>query len=556
MDKIVADWKRNHTDIYTETSHRIRRQPSRSDAASYEDLGQSGFHASGSRKGNDTKRSTSGNKNRKQSSRKDDGSGDSDELNISETSGVDSGGESSRHGKANGEGGSEVLQAQDHVENARERGKVLKALKFKKKGRTEAGDETPVKANQGSDSSRTHTSRPSTSQSSETSQPHTGGSRSTVVAKKSRSGTTTVILSDEEEEAEPPNGYKEKEKRAKDRTNKRRARSRSGSKSPERAAHRKPRAFPMSPRQTTPVKQSSSQSRLSLASPQVSSRGEDTDRTPAPARLPSRLPLLSPPSSYNSSGSKDAKGKGKTRTDNVEDGNKVRPFPMMVDDASENSSASESLKTRPAVKRLSDDVPGDSSSRKKFKTDDALPPPSGNPADSNFDYGDEFDSFFNTGVDHETLCPFCDSRLPKNPTPHLQKLIDDAVRKSKPQPRPTNRLGRKLAMGDYIHICQRHHFEAELLPQAEAKGWPKTIDFSKLEARVFKLKPRLKDILEDVEWKDQLGEDPDTWEMDAESPRALCVFWQETLKEVRSKGSKVAANVKSQFLTFHKTQPG
>ncbi|KAJ8095113.1 hypothetical protein PM082_010332 [Marasmius tenuissimus] len=229
---------------------------------------------------------------------------------------------------------------------------------------------------------------------------------------------------------------------------------------------------------------------------------------------------------------------------------------MIVDDATENSSTSESLKTRPAAKRLSDDVLGDFSSRKKFKTDDALPPPSSNPVDSNFDYGDEFDSFFNTGVDHETLCPFCDSRLPKDPTPHLQKLIDDAVRKSKPQPRPTNRLGRKLAMGDYIHICQRHHFEAELLPQAEAKGWPKTIDFSKLEARVFKLKPRLKDILEDVEWKDQLGEDSDTWEVDAESPRALCVFWQETLKEVKSKGSKVAANVKSQFLTFHKTQPG
>ncbi|KAK1218660.1 hypothetical protein PQX77_018648 [Marasmius sp. AFHP31] len=254
----------------------------------------------------------------------------------------------------------------------------------------------------------------------------------------------------------------------------------------------------------------------------------------------------------NSSESKDAKGKGKAYTDDGEERSKVRPFPLIVDDVSKNRSASGSL--RSPVKRPSDGVIDNLSSRKKLKMDEALTLPCTNPADSNLDY--EFDSFFNTGVDHEKLCPFCDSQLPQEPTPYLQKSIDNAVKKSKPQPRPTNRLGRKLAMGDYMHICQRHHFEAELLPQAEAKGWPKNIDFSRLEARVYKLKSHLKDILNDVEWKDHLGEDSDTWELGAKSPRALCVFWQETLKEVGSKGSKVAANVISQFLTFDKTQPG
>ena len=367
MERIIENMGRNGTTLHSEHNHRLSRQPSRSDA--YEDLGQSGFHASGSRKGNATKHSTSGTKKRNQPARDDDNSGGSDELNLTDstTSALDyDDEESSRREKTKGQARDSELEGQDHAKKALKRTEALKTLHFKKKGQTHNGDAVSVKEKHRPNPSRAHPSQPPTSQSSDVSQSRARDSRSTAVVKRSRPGPRTVISSGEEEDdVEPPRGSKKK--RANSRIDKRRAESRSHSRSPGRETHRKPRAFPMSPRPAPPIDEPSRQSKSSSTS-RASGRGEDADRTPAPAKLPRRLPLLSPPSSYNSTGSKDAKGKGKARTNDLKEGSKVRPFPMMVDDASESDSPLESVKTHP-IKRLSDDATGDSSKRKKFKAD-------------------------------------------------------------------------------------------------------------------------------------------------------------------------------------------
>lgn len=38
--------------------------------------------------------------------------------------------------------------------------------------------------------------------------------------------------------------------------------------------------------------------------------------------------------------------------------------------------------------------------------------------------------------------------------------------------------------------------------------------------------------------------------------RDKCVFWEDVIKEVKQKGTRAAANVKSQFANFQNTQPG
>lgn len=48
-------------------------------------------------------------------------------------------------------------------------------------------------------------------------------------------------------------------------------------------------------------------------------------------------------------------------------------------------------------------------------------------------------------------------------------------------------------------------------------------------------------------------EDEDLW---STGPRSRCVFWKEVMKDVKKKGSKVVAGVRSQFANFEKTQPG
>ena len=43
---------------------------------------------------------------------------------------------------------------------------------------------------------------------------------------------------------------------------------------------------------------------------------------------------------------------------------------------------------------------------------------------------------------------------------------------------------------------------------------------------------------------------------DEEMPRDMCPFWTETMKEVKSKGTRVVASSKGQFSNFKALQPG
>ncbi|KAG6861259.1 hypothetical protein C0995_002067 [Termitomyces sp. Mi166 len=151
-------------------------------------------------------------------------------------------------------------------------------------------------------------------------------------------------------------------------------------------------------------------------------------------------------------------------------------------------------------------------------------------------------------IDPKTLCPYCDTPLPSQPTSQLKRLLASAAKKSCPEPRPGNHLGRTAPFTTYIAVCQRHRFESQMLPEAERKGWPKTIDWSELGKRVRKMKGALRAIIE--------GNGEDDCDEEESRPRARCVFWKEALEEVRLKGTRAVAGVRGQFASFEKMQPG
>ncbi|KAG6840724.1 hypothetical protein C0991_004810 [Blastosporella zonata] len=162
-----------------------------------------------------------------------------------------------------------------------------------------------------------------------------------------------------------------------------------------------------------------------------------------------------------------------------------------------------------------------------------------------FDLVDAEDEHVEPNVDPSTLCPYCDGPLPSEPTPQLRKLLATAEKRSRREPRPGNRLGRTAPFIVYISICQRHRFESQMLPEAERKGWPKTIDWIELGKRVRKMRNVLRAIIEDT------GADGEE-----DRPKARCVFWREAVAEVKQKGTRAVAGVKGQFASFEKMQPG
>jgi len=92
------------------------------------------------------------------------------------------------------------------------------------------------------------------------------------------------------------------------------------------------------------------------------------------------------------------------------------------------------------------------------------------------------------------LCKYCDELLPVDPSHtmvELQQKIQRVVNSTdvnRPEIHP---------IGLIAMFCERHHFEAKVLPQAMAAGWPRTIDFGTLEERVKALKEELHDIIND-----------------------------------------------------------
>jgi hypothetical protein len=114
-------------------------------------------------------------------------------------------------------------------------------------------------------------------------------------------------------------------------------------------------------------------------------------------------------------------------------------------------------------------------------------------------------------------------------------------------------------MGVYAGLCERHTFEAELIPEAIANGWPTSIEWSAVKARVVAMRGPLESILHDPGRRIVYGQpkaQESLWEMSAEGPRMECVFWQELLKELEASGSRHVSGIAGQFATFEKAQTG
>ncbi|KAF7297965.1 RTC4 domain-containing protein [Mycena chlorophos] len=245
----------------------------------------------------------------------------------------------------------------------------------------------------------------------------------------------------------------------------------------------------------------------------------------SPARKAAEFPAISP--------LQEELSKPKKKKQQLE----ARPFPM--DNMPLVSRVSPGKRRSSDLEIDSDDEPGRKRTRNRPRASvDFL------------DVGD--DSLFMPHADPKTLCPYCDCPLPLDPTPHLKKLMEATYRKSQPDPRPANPLGRKAPMASFIAVCQRHRFENETLPEAEAKGWPKSIDWEDVRLRVQAMEYDLRRIVQD-------GNDenvaPDG-SQGRKGPRRGCLFWRDMMKELKAKGTKAVQGVQAQFANFHKTQPG
>ncbi|KAJ7655731.1 RTC4-like domain-containing protein [Mycena polygramma] len=177
-----------------------------------------------------------------------------------------------------------------------------------------------------------------------------------------------------------------------------------------------------------------------------------------------------------------------------------------------------------------------------------------------YDYEEDSELLFiSPGTDPKTLCPYCDTPLPTQPTPLLKRLLEQTFSKSYRDVRPSNPLGRKAPMGVFVAVCQRHRFESETLPEAEERGWPKYIDWVGLTGRVQAMERDLEQILADpgdpIVYGDDDGEPIDTSQR-TKGPRMRCIFWKDLVKELKAKGSKGVKGVQGQFANFEKTQPG
>ena len=137
-------------------------------------------------------------------------------------------------------------------------------------------------------------------------------------------------------------------------------------------------------------------------------------------------------------------------------------------------------------------------------------------------------------VDPDTLCPYCDEPFPKNPSPVLRRLLRD-VKGSRPDPRPCNSKGRSAPILNYLNVCERHMFEVKELPKAEKAGWPTSIDFEALPARIAAMKPRLTKLL---------------------SERKDSLIWKEIKEELDSSSARKMTSLGGQYGNFHRCQTG
>lgn len=140
-------------------------------------------------------------------------------------------------------------------------------------------------------------------------------------------------------------------------------------------------------------------------------------------------------------------------------------------------------------------------------------------------------------IDPSLLCPFCDELLPENRSSVFDDLLANALKQAYPKWRRANPLGKRAPMTAYISVCERHRFEAKILPQAIRAGWPTKIDFNALPGRIQKKK--IRQLLEGV------LADPTS-----------SSFFMEAMENVVKVGARVAESAMGQYAVFEKIQPG
>ncbi|KAG6374759.1 hypothetical protein JVT61DRAFT_4135 [Boletus reticuloceps] len=261
-----------------------------------------------------------------------------------------------------------------------------------------------------------------------------------------------------------------------------------------------------------------------------------------------------------------SKGKGKARAKSPEEDDVdlsgapgkrsgPQPFPMSSQMLAgvDRRSRSSSIRSPKSTKRASSDDSGAEQGRTAKKHKDSC---SGVLDTLDYLHEPMEDDSIELGYarDPSRMCPYCDEELPSHSTPFLQHLLAAARKKSVSDPRPRNRGALKAPLTVYISVCQRHRFESHQLPIAIERGWPRTIDFTKVPARVKKMKKELEAILLD---KDDTSDIEDLGTDDGHGrSRSKSVFWREVKKEVKKQGSRAVVGVRGQFASFEKTQPG
>ncbi|KAF8998612.1 RTC4-like domain-containing protein [Cyathus striatus] len=157
-------------------------------------------------------------------------------------------------------------------------------------------------------------------------------------------------------------------------------------------------------------------------------------------------------------------------------------------------------------------------------------------------------------ADPNTLCPYCDAPLPSSPTTHLRRLLSATAKRACSDPRPSNPLGLKAPLTVFGVVCQRHRFESQVLPLAEANGWPQEIDWQSLPKRIQKMKSHLNALIRDTHKSQK--ECTIKSARCTPTPRSKCIFWIEIMEQIKKKGSRAVSGMREQFATFEKTQPG
>lgn len=110
-------------------------------------------------------------------------------------------------------------------------------------------------------------------------------------------------------------------------------------------------------------------------------------------------------------------------------------------------------------------------------------------------------------------------------------------------------------------------FESIQVPEARKQGWPTSIDWEQLPARVQNLESMLQKVVDDVDegflpgqaklsGQEETDRDEEDSDILLERPRRGSTFWKDVVKNVKQKGSRQTSGVRGQLSSFSKTQPG